>query len=83
MVQQERLFGRGEVFYLRKDRLRLIDFFKTSIRNGYGSGSQSVNKYSTVYFMPDMVLGIGATRTSPCPQIISGRVIHQLGDTVT
>lgn len=41
---------------------------------GCGSGSQSVNKYSTVYFVPDMVLGTGDTRTTSLPSCSLVRV---------
>lgn len=38
-----------------------------------GVQCKSVHKYSTIYFVPSMVLGTGDTRTSPCPS-------HSLGE---
>lgn len=78
-ASQERLFGRGE---LRKDRLRLIKRLKEQNKTGIrsGSGGESINTYSTVHFVPDMVLSTGDT--SPCPHVACVRVMHLMGDRV-
>lgn len=57
----------------------MLLLLKTGVRSE--SSSQSVNTYSAVYFVPDMVVSTGDTRTSPCPHVVYVRVMHLMGDT--